>query len=345
MNKKKTSLIVLVLLACSFLSLKKVENFAFYEDYFVPNGWPKPVYNFKENKLTKEGFELGRKLFYDPILSRDSTISCSSCHLQYTGFAHTDHALSHGIEGRIGTRNAPSLVNLAWTKSFHWDGGVLSLESQPINPITNSQEMDNTLLNVLEKLNHSKKYKSLFNTAFGDSTVTTKKLLQAIAQFTVSLQTYNSKYDKVMRHEKDIYFTEQEVNGHQLFKRNCESCHREPLLTNGNFADNGLPIDPDYKDFGRVKITQNTKDSFNFRVPTLRNIEFTYPYMHDGRYMKLREVINFYTDGKIKRKTLAKELQKPIVLNENEKKDLIAFLLTLTDKEFLFNPKFSFPKE
>ncbi len=345
MKKKKLSLIVIVLLACSFLSLKKVENFAFYEDFFVPKGWPKPVYNFKGNKPTKEGFELGRKLFYDPILSRDSTISCSSCHSQYTGFAHTDHALSHGIEGRIGTRNAPSLVNLAWTKVFHWDGGVLSLDAQPINPITNSQEMDNTLVNVLEKLNQSKKYKSLFNNVFGDSLVTTKKLLKAIAQFTVSLQTYNSKYDKVTRHEKDIFFTVQEENGHQLFKRNCESCHKEPLLTNDNFADNGLPIDKDYKDYGRVKITQNPKDSFNFRVPTLRNIEFTYPYMHDGRFMKLREVLDFYTNGQVRRKTVAKEFHMPLVLSDNDKKDIISFLKTLTDKEFLFNPKFSFPKE
>jgi len=345
MNRNSLLVVVLLLLSFFIYSWKNLEESTEYKDFFVPKGWPKPVYDFKENKPTKEGFELGRKLFYDPILSRDSTISCSSCHSQYTGFAHTDHALSHGIEDRIGTRNAMPLMNLAWTKTFHWDGGVLSLDAQPINPITNSQEMDNTLVNVLGKLNQSKKYKNLFNTAFGDSVITTKKLLQAISQFTVSLQTYNSKYDKVMRQEKDIFFTEQEENGHQLFKRNCESCHKEPLLTNDNFADNGLPIDQDYKDYGRVKITQNPKDSFNFRVPTLRNIEFTYPYMHDGRFMKLREVINFYTNGKIKRKTLAKELQRPIVLNENEKKDLIAFLLTLTDKEFLFNPKYSYPKE
>jgi cytochrome c peroxidase len=343
-QKKKLILIGIVLLAGCFLSLNKVENFPFYEDFFVPKGWPKPVYNFKENRLTKEGFELGRQLFYDPILSRDSTISCSSCHLQFTGFAHTDHALSHGIEGRIGTRNAMPLINLAWAKTFHWDGGVLSLEAQSINPITNSQEMDNTLVNVLGKLNHSKKYKSLFNYAFGDSIVTTKKLLQAIAQFTVSLQSYNSKYDKVMHHEKDVFFTDQEENGHQLFKRNCESCHKEPLLTNNHFADNGLPIDQDYKDYGRLKITQNPKDSFNFRVPTLRNIEFTYPYMHDGRFKKLKEVLDFYTNGQVQRKTIAKEFQKPIFLTDNDKKDLIAFLKTLTDKEFLFNPKFSFPK-
>ena len=133
-----------------------------YEDIVVPKGWPIPVYNFKDNKLSREGFELGRKLFYDPILSRDSTISCSSCHSQYTGFAHTDHALSHGIEGRIGNRNAMSLVNLAWAKSFQWDGGVINLNSQPINPITNSQEMDNTLTNALGSLNNSKNTKECF---------------------------------------------------------------------------------------------------------------------------------------------------------------------------------------
>jgi cytochrome c peroxidase len=345
MKKNSSIILVVLLLSFCFFSLKKAEFYSYYEDFIVPKNFPKPVYDFKKNKLTKEGFELGRELFYDPIISRDSTISCASCHLQYTGFAHTDHALSHGIEGRIGNRNAMPIMNLAWTKLFHWDGGVINLETQPINPIANPLEMDNSLVNVLSKLNLSKKYKGLFFTAFGDSLVTTKVLLKALAQFTVSLETYNSKYDKVMRHDKDIFFTEQEENGFTLFKRNCEACHREPLTTNDSFADNGLPLDTDYNDYGRVKVTLNPKDSFNFRVPTLRNIEFTYPYMHDGRFKKLRDVINFYTDGTIKRKTLARELQTPIRLNENEKKDLIAFLFTLTDKEFLFNPKYSYPKE
>ena len=336
---------LLLLLSFLFFSLKKAEVIIHYEPFYIPKGWPKPVFNFKNNIVTDKGFELGRKLFYDPIISRDSTISCASCHLQYTGFAHTDHALSHGIEGRIGTRNAMPIMNLAWTKLFHWDGGVISLETQPINPITNPLEMDNTLGNVLGKLNHSKKYRSLFYNTFKDSMVTTKSLLKALTQFTVSLETYNSKYDKVMRHEKEIFFTEQEEKGYNLFKRNCGTCHNEPLLTNDSFADNGLPLDADYMDYGRVKITQNPKDSFNFRVPTLRNIEFTYPYMHDGRFKKLKEVLDFYTDGQVRRKTLAKELQKTIVLSDNDKKDIIAFLKTLTDKEFLFNPKFSFPRE
>lgn len=345
MKKNSFRIIGIVLLAFCFFSLRNAESSAFYTDFFVPKAWPKPVYDFKKNQLTEDGFQLGRRLFYDPIISRDSTISCASCHLQYTGFAHTDHALSHGIEGRIGTRNAMPIMNLAWTKLLHWDGGVINLDTQPINPITNPLEMDNSLVNVLSKLNQSKKYKALFYKAFGDSIATTKTLLKALAQYTVSLETYNSKYDKVMRHENGVFFTKQEESGYNLFRINCGTCHNEPLLTNDSFADNGLPLDADYKDYGRVKITLNPKDSFNFRVPTLRNIEFTYPYMHDGRFTKLKEVLNFYTDGKVKRKTLAKEFQKPIVLTENEKKDIIAFLKTLTDKEFLFNPKFSYPRE
>ena len=342
--KNSLIIVVVLLLSISFFSLRKAEKQTAYTDFVIPKGWPKPVYDFKNNKLTEEGFELGRSLFYDPILSRDSTISCASCHLQYTGFAHTDHALSHGIDGKIGTRNAMPIVNLAWTKLFHWDGGVTSLEVQPINPITNPLEMDNTLPNVLTKLKQSLKYKRMFYRAFGDSIPTTKTLLKAITQFTVALESSNSKFDKVMSHEKDVFFTEQEANGFELFKKNCASCHRDPLFTNDRFADNGLPLDIDYKDYGRVVITQNEKDSFNFRVPTLRNIEKTFPYMHDGRFTKLREVISFYTDGKVNRRTLAKELKKPIRMDEKEKKDLIAFLLTLTDTEFLYNSKFAYPK-
>ena len=344
MMKNSVIIILVLLVSISFFSLRKAERQSAYTDFVIPKGWPKPVYDFKNNKLTEVGFELGRSLFYDPILSRDSTVSCASCHLQYTGFAHTDHAVSHGIEGKIGTRNALALVNLAWNQRFHWDGGVTSLTVQPLNPITNTLEMDNTLPNVLSKLKQSPKYKKMFYRTFGDSIPTTANLLKALTQFTVSLESYNSKFDKVMRHDKDVFFTNQEANGFDLFKKNCASCHKDPLFTNDHFADNGLPIDKDYNDYGRVVITQNAKDSFNFKVPSLRNIEFTYPYMHDGRFTKLREVLNFYTSGKVYRKTLAKELQKPIRLNDNEKKDIIAFLLTLTDKEFLFNPKFGYPK-
>ena len=319
--------------------------------YFVqPKGWNPPQYNFSKNRQTEAGFQLGRKLFYDPILSRDSTISCSSCHLQFTGFTHVDHSVSHGIEGRKGTRNTLALINLAWNKSFHWDGGVNNLEVQAINPITHPAEMDNTLENALAALNRSAIYKAYFYKAFGDSVATSQRLLKALAQFTVSFVSYNAKYDKYMRHETGVEMTEQELNGLKLFRTYCASCHKEPLFTDFSFQNNGLTVDPTYSDLGRYRITQNPDDSLKFKVPTLRNIEFTYPYMHDGRFTKLKEVINHYTEintegGIQPYRNVPKSLQEPINLNPNEKKDLIAFLLTLTDKEFLYDKKFGFPHE
>jgi cytochrome c peroxidase len=311
--------------------------------YFeVPKKFPKPVYDFKNNPLTEEGFQLGRQLFYDPILSKDNTISCASCHLQQTGFTHVDHDLSHGIEGKIGTRNSLTLQNLAWSKNFMWDGGVNHLDVQAIAPITSAVEMDETLENVVAKLQKSEKYQNLFQKAFGNKKITGQLTLKAISQFVVSLTTANSKYDKVIRNEEK--FTPMEQKGYDLFKTNCASCHTEPLLASNNFKNNGLPIDTTLNDFGRMKITQNPKDSLLFKVPTLRNIEFTFPYMHDGRFKTLNEVVNHYNKGIQKSKTLSKELQKPMKLSDNQRVEIIAFLKTLTDKEFLFNPKFNFPK-
>ena len=308
----------------------------------VPQGWTKPHYVFKKNPLTEEGFQLGRHLFYDPIISRDSTISCSSCHLQQTGFTHVDHDLSHGIDGRIGTRNALALINLAWSKSFMWDGGVNNLEMQPINPITNPSEMDEKLENVIVKLQRSPKYKMLFSNAFGDEKITTQRILKALAQFTVMLKSSNSKYDKVMR--KEEHFTEREQKGYDLFKTNCASCHTEPLFSSHKFENNGLPIDTTLNDFGRIKISNAQDDYSRFKIPTLRNIQFTFPYMHDGRFKTLTEVVKHYnTLGD--NNHLPKELAQPMNLSDNERTDLVLFLKTLTDTEFLFDKRFSFPKE
>jgi len=308
----------------------------------IPEGWPEPKYDFKKNQVTEEGFQLGRHLFYDPILSRDYTISCSSCHLQQTGFTHVDHQLSHGIEGKIGTRNSLPLINLAWNKNFMWDGGVNNLEVQAINPITNPIEMDEKLENVVTKLQNSSKYKTLFSKAFGDEKVTSQRLLKALAQFTVMLKSSNSKYDKVMR--KEVRFTEQEQHGYDIFKTNCASCHKEPLFSNDKFERNGLAIDTTLKDLGRIKITSKKEDALRFRVPTLRNIQFTFPYMHDGRFKTLTEVVKDY-NSITNKKDLPNELSKPMNLSDNDRVDLVAFLNTLTDKEFLFDKRFGFPKE
>lgn len=304
---------------------------------FIPEGWAKPVYEVSKNPLTKEGFELGRHLFYDPILSRDHTISCASCHLQATGFTHVDHDLSHGIDGKIGIRNSMTIMNVAWSKNFMWDGGINHLDMQPLAPLSNSVEMDENFENVIKKLNQSIKYKSLFYKAFDDSLATGQKMLLAFSQFIVQLNSYNSKYDKYIRKELGGEFSEQEKNGLELFRIHCASCHTEPLFTNQDFEKNGLPVDTTLNDLGRFKITHNPKDSLKFKVPTLRNIQFTFPYMHDGRFKKLREVLNHYTS--------TDKLKKPIFLTSNEKTDIIAFLLTLTDNDFLFDKRFGFPRE
>jgi cytochrome c peroxidase len=325
-------------LCCGFVIIKNKELIFEYPEY-----WPKPQYDFSKLSMTENEFQLGRQLFYDPILSRDNTISCASCHLQTTGFTHVDHDLSHGIEGRIGTRNSMTIMNLAWNTSFMWDGGVNHIELQALAPISSENEMDETLGHVVEKLNASKKYKSLFYKIHNDSLISGQKTLLALTQFVVMLNSYNSKYDKYIRNEVDGEFTEQEKNGLEVFRNNCASCHKEPLFSSNDFKNNGLKVDTTLNDYGRMIITQNPQDSLKFRVPTLRNIQFTKPYMHDGRFETLQEVVNHYTTEVQGSNTLAKELKNKIELTHKENVDLLVFLRTLTDKEFLFNERFAFP--
>lgn len=329
---KKSIICVLVSFTMLLLATKPVNA----PDLVVleyPSNWPKPVYDFSKNPLTKAGIELGRKLFYDPILSRDSTVSCSNCHLSFTAFTHVDHAVSHGIQDRIGTRNSLALSNLAWSRHFMWDGAVNHLDMQALAPIAHPAEMDENIAHVVQKLRRSLPYPTLFLRAFGDSLVSGERVLKAIAQFELTLVSSNSKYDRVQSGAEQ--FTEQEQNGYRLFQKNCASCHTEPFFTNQGFEKNGLPVDTFFNDFGRMMVTQNPLDSLKFKVPTLRNIEFSYPYMHDGRFKKLREVVQYYAQSPT--------FEGKITLTPNERVDLVAFLLTLTDKEFLFNKDFGYP--
>ena len=332
----KQNIAFLVLLLLAFTAFKKSNKL-----FTVPKNWPKPAYDFSKNPLSPEKIQLGRVLFYETQLSKNNTISCSSCHSPFTAFAHTDHALSHGIDNKIGTRNAPAITNLAWQKTFMWDGGVNHLDVQPLVPISNPDEMNEDLKNVLEKLQRSTIYPSLFYKAWGDSIITTEHALKSISQFMLTVVSSNSKYDSVMR--KESVFTEQEKNGYKLFQQNCSSCHKEPLFTNLQFENNGLPIDTSLNDFGRMKVTNNPLDSIRFKVPSLRNIEYSYPYMHDGRFKKLGDVLNHYTKGIQQSPTISPQSQNPFILSSNEKVDIIAFLLTLTDRAFLFNPAYSYP--
>ena len=333
------NVVILCLFAFMMISFVLIKDNHFFNP---PDYFPKPVYDFQQNPLDSNKIELGRTLFYDPILSDNNTISCVSCHSSFNAFAHTDHDLSHGIFDSIGNRNAPALFNLAWQKAFMWDGAINHLDMQALAPISHKSEMGSNINAVIMKLNESKEYKEAFLNAFQDSTISTAEILKALSQFQLTLVSANAKYDRV-KMGKEV-FTEQEKNGYQLFKKDCASCHSEPLFSNYNFENNGLPIDPTINDLGRYVITENDNDKAKFKVPSLRNLSFTYPYMHDGRFMTLQEVINHYTSGIEHSETLSSQFNESVELSSNEKVDLISFLLTLNDKDFAFNKKHQFKK-
>ncbi len=336
MTNRAVAILVCGLIVLAFINFEPT-------DLHYPINFPEPAYNFENNPLNTEKIELGRALFYDPILSKDGTISCASCHSPYNAFAHTDHDLSHGINDQIGNRNAPALFNLAWQSSFMWDGAINHLDVQALAPISNALEMGESIANVVSKLQEKTNYPIRFSQAFGDSLITGEHVLKALSQFQLTLISGNSKYDKVVKGESR--FTMQEANGLQIFRANCSSCHAEPLFSTYEFANNGLPIDTTLNDFGKGEITHLAADSGLFKIPSLRNLSFTHPYMHDGRFDKISEVLNHYTKGIVISTNLANELKTPIKLTSNEKIDLTAFLLTLNDTLFVFDAKHQFPRE
>ena len=294
-----------------------------------PDHFPNPTFDFQKTPLDSTKILLGRILFYDPILSKDNSISCASCHSPYNAFAHTDHDLSHGIYDAIGTRNAPALFNLAWQNEFMWDGAINHIDMQALAPISHPGEMGSSINEVVSTLNASNAYKELFQKAFGEKTISGAKVLKALTQFQLTLVSANAKYDKV-KMGKDS-FTLQENNGYLLFKKNCNTCHQEPLFSTYQFANNGLPVDTTLNDFGRWRVTGQTKDSLHFKIPSVRNLSYSYPYMHDGRFKTLLEVLNHYTEQKIP-------------LTSNEKADIISFLITLNDADFVFDKNNKYDK-
>lgn len=309
--------------------------------FVVPAGWPQPRYNFKNNPLTKEGFELGRKLFYDEKLSKDSTISCASCHQQFGAFATYDHNLSHGYNNTLTTRNAPALQNLAWQKEFMWDGGIVHLDLQPMAPLTAKNEMGETLENVIKKLNRDTAYKRMFKAAFGLPLINTQKMNMALSQFVLMLVSSNSKYDKVMRGEAEFVLPEK--LGYEIFKKKCSSCHAEPLFTDFSYRNTGLKLDTTLNDYGRMKITGDKRDSLKFKVPSLRNVAITAPYGHDGRFFSLQNVYEHYRNKMVVTENTDSLLLHKIPLSNYETGQLTAFLHTLTDTSFLKNPMFAPP--
>ncbi|CAM1348026.1 MULTISPECIES: cytochrome-c peroxidase [Tenacibaculum] len=339
--------LMIVLLVCSFFSCKKEEVYTNVELAFEkPSNFPEPHYNLSSNPITEKGFELGKKLFYEGKLSSDGVVSCAFCHQQKFAFTHHGHQLSHGVEDREGTRNAPPVQNMAFQKQFSWDGAAFHLDVFPIIPITNPVEMDETVTNILEKLRQDAAYRKLFSQAFEDGQVNADNTFKAMSQFMLMMVSANSKYDKYVRVEKGGEFSEQEKKGLELFKAKCASCHTSDLFTDDAFRNNGLPVNPEINDLGRMTVTLLEDDKYKFKVPSLRNIELTAPYMHDGRFGSLKSVLNFYATGVQETQNLDPILKKEdgttgISLNEQEKEDIIAFLKTLTDEEFITDKRFA----
>ena len=307
----------------------------------IPKGWPQPLDIFSSNPLTEEGFQLGRKLFYDGRLSKDGNFSCASCHQQFAAFATFDHDFSHGFDDQFTTRNAPALQNLAWVPLYHIDGGINHIEVQALSPLTAPNEMAEEIDSVLNKLRKDAVYKKMFKNAFGTDTINSQKMLKALAQFVGTLVSANSKYDRVMRKEET--FNPSEQHGYEVFQAKCADCHKEPLFTDNSFRNNGLVINPWINDFGRMRITGEPEDSLKFRVPSLRNVGVTQPYMHDGRFYSLGQVIEHYRTGIQQSSTLDSSLEKGIQFTPKEKYDLVLFLGTLTDSSFLKNQRFAQP--
>ncbi len=339
MNRKYITIIILFvagLIACS-----KQDILPAFKGFEKPANFPLPVYHFNTNPVTKEGFELGKKLFFEPLLSANNTISCGSCHIPTAAFTHHGHSVSHGINDLLGTRNSPPIMNLAWNTSFMWDGGVADMDLQPIAPITNHVEMDETVENVLQKLKNHPVYPSLFKKAFGDEEINSQRFLKAMSQFMLMCNSYRSKYDSVKRNEGNAVFTAAEERGYTLFQQKCNSCHTEPLFTDQSFRNNGLaPSSIDDK--GRFMITLQDNDKYKFKVPSLRNLLYSAPYTHDGRLSTLDAVLQHYTNGVQSTPNLDPLLQQGstngIALSPSEKEDLLAFLQTLNDRSFVTDP-------
>jgi cytochrome c peroxidase len=311
----------------------------------IPANFPEIVYDISKNPPTEQGFILGRKLFYDGKLSANGFISCGFCHEQRSAFTHHGHQFSHGIDDLEGVRNAPAIQNTAFMSQFAWDGATAHLDLFPIIPITNEVEMGETVSNVLTKLKTDGEYQLFFANAFENGEVSNENFFKALSQFMVMLISSNSKYDKYVRKEDGGTFTETEIRGMEIFQQQCASCHKTDLFTDDAFRNNGLPPYPEINDIGRAEVSGSAMDNYKFKVPSLRNVAMTAPYMHDGRFGSLQSVLDFYANGVKDSETLDPILKQNnrlgIDLSEEYKNALIAFLNTLTDETYLNDKRFA----
>lgn len=328
------------LLAMLFFSCRKEPNDLPAEPLLaVPEGFPVPEFP-AGNELTMERWELGKRLFFDPVMSSDSTVSCASCHLPNQAFSDV-RAFSPGVANRPGTRNSPSLANIAYHPYFTREGGVPTLEMQILVPIQEHNEFDMNILDIAERLNSDSSYVQASRQAYGrepDAFVITR----SIACFERTILSGDSDYDQFMNGRKSA-LTNAEVRGMDLFfseRLACSQCHGGFNFTNYAFENNGLY--ENYADLGRFRLTGNEADRALFKVPTLRNVGVTAPYMHDGSLSTLEAVVEHYNSGG-KNHPHQSSLIRPLNMTDGEKNDLVRFLKALTDEAFINNPKFRHP--
>lgn len=302
----------------------------------VPQGFQAPEIP-EDNPLTPAKIALGKALFYDPILSKDNTISCGSCHMHNHGFSD-DKALSIGVEGKVGERNSPTLTNVAYKPHFFKDGGIPTLELQILAPFDNELEFDLNIVDAVDRLKADDHYSAEFQKVFG-SEPSAFGLTRAIAAFERTLLSGNSRFDQHFIQGKSV-LTDAELRGYELFKSEelqCASCHSGIMFTDYSYQNIGLK--ENYPDSGRARITVNQSDAGKFEVPTLRNVAVTSPYMFDGSIESLDGVIDFFASGGTNHPNKS-ELIQGFEISDQEKADLIAFLNSLTDQSFLSNQEF-----
>jgi cytochrome c peroxidase len=348
-------LFTLVLVSC-----KKGEIQPYAKPYELdePSHFPKMAIPL-DNLLTEQGVELGRRLFYDKRLSGDNSMSCAACHSPQSSFSDGNQ-FSIGIDGLAGTRQSMALVNLGYQKFFFWDGRAKSLEEQILEPVPNPIEMHQSWKDAINKLKTDDSYRKEFHAAFGADDMDEYQVVKAIAQFLRTMISGSSKYDVIYKNsnglnlspKEQVLFstvTNEEKAGYDLFLSlnggDCVHCHSGPLMQLNIFANNGL--DATFSDKGKGGVTGKPQDMGMFKVPTLRNIAQSAPYMHDGRFQTLDEVIEHYSSGIVMSPTISPSIefasQGGVQLDAFEKGLIKKFLLTLTDEEFLENPKFAPP--
>lgn len=327
----------------------------------IPSHFPDMIIP-EDNPMTVEGVELGRKLFYEKLLSGDNSMSCAECHSPQNAFSDPNQ-YSTGIDGIQGNRNSMALINLGWSTAFFWDGRSQTLEEQILEPVTNPIEMHDTWPNAVSKLSQSVEYRNMFFMAYGEVGIDSIKVAKSIAQFLRTMISGKSKFDVIYKfknglplssEEQQVFqtVTQDELDGYVIFNDNalgqgdCFHCHNGPLMQLNKFSNNAL--DATFTDLGRGEVTGNPNDNGKFKVPTLRNLAYTAPYMHDGRFATLDEVIDHYSFG-MQMSSTADPLLEHINEGGNqiapaERYKLIQFLLTMSDPSFINNPDFQEPE-